>query len=555
MLSRSLIAAAGNAAEDVSWDLAYAYFSDTQPGLFELASTTTGWNSTGIPVSQTTTPEGVFVSPDGMTLYVCGQNGSNQSCVFQYSLSPTWQVNTLSYVQLLNVGSSFTVHDLFFKPDGTKMYLINSVANRIYEYPLSTAWDVTTAGSFSSSPAYVNNSIRLLEGLYFSPDGTKMYTCGMNGGSGSDAQIDEYTLSTAWDVTTAGGWQRVLTASITSVNGQEILPMSLSFSSDGTSMFLIGRTNTKIYQFSLSTAWDVTTAGSDIYRYSINIYQTVPTGLFINPKGGNMLVCGLTNSDLDQFGMGGYSVNSEDFQPCDIYFKPDGTAMFVLGDQGNDISQYSLSSAWDLTTASFQKTATVPDSSPDGFYFSLDGTKLFVIGSSGDRITGYSLSTPWDIGLRGGLGFRDVRSYDGVPTAVEFKPDGTRMYFTGLVTDSIYQYDLATPWDVPFASSGTPTAFSVAANTTDVAAIRFKPDGTKMYLINDPTSSSSESVDEYTLSTAWDVTTATFTQRFTGLGLNSRLARGIYFKDDGLTFYVISQNGGGRILTYSIGEQ
>ena len=35
-------------------------------------------------------------------------------------------------------------------------------------------------------------------------------------------------------------------------------------------------------------------------------------------------------------------------------------------------------------------------------------------------------------------------------TGVEFKPDGTRMYVTGLTNsgNKVAQYDLSTPWDI-----------------------------------------------------------------------------------------------------------
>ena len=129
------------------------------------------------------------------------------------------------------------------------------------------------------------------------------------------------------------------------------------------------------------------------------------------------------------------------------------------------------------------------------------------------------------------------------------------MYFTGGITDSIYQFDLATPWDVTFSSSGTPTAFSIAADTPSPLGIRFKPDdGTKMYLLNDSVSGALQELNEYTLSTGWDVTTATFTRSFTGVGLNARFPKGVYFQDDGRTFYIIASYIN-RIFTYSIGEQ
>ena len=63
---------------------------------------------------------------------------------------------------------------------------------------------------------------------------------------------------------------------------------------------------------------------------------------------------------------------------------------------------------------------------------------------------------------------------------VEFKPDGTKMYVTGSTGDDVNEYDLSTPWDVSTASYNQ--NFSVAAQETTPTAVRFKPDGTKMYV-------------------------------------------------------------------------
>ena len=61
----------------------------------------------------------------------------------------------------------------------------------------------------------------------------------------------------------------------------------------------------------------------------------------------------------------------------------------------------------------------------------------------------------------------------------------------------------------------------------------FKSDGTKMFLLGYVSSDATHEVLEYTLSTAWDVTTASFTSRLNvGLGAN-----GLFFKPDGLKVY------------------
>ena len=62
-----------------------------------------------------------------------------------------------------------------------------------------------------------------------------------------------------------------------------------------------------------------------------------------------------------------------------MFFKPDGTKMYVGGYAGDDMNEYTLSTAWDISTASFVQngTAKIPANQPRGSYFSEDGTIMF----------------------------------------------------------------------------------------------------------------------------------------------------------------------------------
>ena len=80
----------------------------------------------------------------------------------------------------------------------------------------------------------------------------------------------------------------------------------------------------------------------------------------------------------------------------DVTFNNDGTKMFVLGDHGNDINEYSLSTAYDVSSASYVQVFSVidEDNLPTGMIFNNDGTKMFVVGNQGNDINEYSLDNP-----------------------------------------------------------------------------------------------------------------------------------------------------------------
>jgi sugar lactone lactonase YvrE len=546
-LSKALTAAAGNAGGSTAWDLAYAYYDPPAGLAFNI--TTSNSLFLNFPfATQNTVPEGLFVSPDGTRMYMAGSSGNDS--IYQYSLSTPFNITTASFVQsfVVHDGTPFLLTDVFFKPDGTKMYVLSSWYSGVLEYSLSTAWDISTAGSASSPPTYVNGAVRQTEGMYIKPDGTKLYICGQSGGGGTDRQVDEYTLTTPWDVTTRTSWQRVIIPTLT--NPQEIILMSVSFSSDGTRMFILGQTNDAIIEFPLSTAWDVSTTGSETARFSVSSQQTLPTGLFIFPNGGGYVICGETNDDADQYVMGGFIVSDQDTTPTDLFFKPDGTQMYMLGDTANDVTEYSLSTAWDTSTATFtRRSGTMADNAPQGISFKPDGTRMYIVGSTNDRVYEYSLSTAWNISTLTLIRNFLVSGQETTPSGLYFKPDdGTKMYIVGYTSDAVHEYSLSTGWDISTASFVQ--SFSVLSQGTGPSDLYFKPDdGTKMYIADWAT----DAIDEYSLSTGWDISTASFVQSF-NIRPQSTFMRGLFMKDDGETFYV-TDSSYDKIFTYSIGEQ
>jgi len=200
------------------------------------------------------------------------------------------------------------------------------------------------------------------------------------------------------------------------VSGQETSPAVVFFKPDGTKMYVAGGANATIYQYSLSTPWDISTASYD---------------------GKNFVLTG------------------EDLYPTGIFFKSDGTKMYMVGRYHDSVYQYSLSTPWDISTASYDNISfdvSGQETMPRSITFKPDGTKMWVGGSDSDRIYQYSLSTSWDISTASydNISF-DVSSQDIEPMDTFFKPNGTKMYVMGQSSKRVYQYSLFIP---------TPTAYA-----------------------------------------------------------------------------------------------
>ena len=77
-----------------------------------------------------------------------------------------------------------------------------------------------------------------------------------------------------------------------------------------------------------------------------------------------------------------FSVNSEETTPNGLSFNNDGTKMFIVGHQGDDVNEYTLSTGFDLSTATFVDSFSVSSEDDDARHaqFNQNGTNMFVFG-------------------------------------------------------------------------------------------------------------------------------------------------------------------------------
>jgi sugar lactone lactonase YvrE len=494
--------------------------------------------------TQETNPNDVFFKPDGTKFYVIG---TGNDTVYQYSCATAWDISTASYdsKSFSIAGQENVPTGLFFKPDGTKFYIVGNTADTVFQYSCSTAWDVST-GSYDSKICRV-----LFEGtptgLCFKDDGTKLYVVGT-----TNNRVYEFALSTAWEVdtnnTAGGGFY---------IGGQEASNQEIQFKDDGTKFYIIGTTNRTVYQYSCSTAWDVSTASYDSKSFSVITQENVPAGLFFKSDGTKFYVVGNTNRAVYQYSCSiawdvstasydskSFGVGTQDTSPQGIIFKSDGTKFYVLGNTSDTIYQYSCSTAWDVSTASYDSksfSVATQEISPWGFTFKPDGTKFYIVGNTNDTVYQYSCSTPWDVSTA----LYDSKSLTVVtqesnPTGLFFKSDGARLYITGQTIDSVWQYDLPLAWDIVNAGF-TAKNMNAALQDTGPHEIVFKPDGTRFYIVG----VTNDAVFQYDCSNPWDVTTAFFNKTASGafararIGFQENEPRGLFFKDDGTKFYIV----------------
>ena len=274
----------------------------------------------------------------------------------------------------------------------------NSVSQAISEFKLAFGFNLSFA-SYDNLSFSVSSQDGSTSSLAFNSDGTKMFAIGY-----STDTVYEFDLTTGFDLTSGNVAYNNISFSVSS---QSFIPRGFTFSSDGTKMFVLDQTSTRVYQYGLTTGFDLSTASYDSKNFS---------------------------------------VSSQDSSPRDLKFNSDGTKMFVVGSGSDSIYQFSLTTGFDLTSGNVtydnvSLDVSSEDSNPEDLAFSADGTKMFVLGNS--TIYQYTLTTGFDLSSASYDSINlDISSQETGAGGLEFNPDGTKMFHTGYGSDKIHQYSI-----------------------------------------------------------------------------------------------------------------
>ena len=214
---------------------------------------------------------------DGTSFYAVGPTND---AVHQYDASTGWDVSTCGTTQgNLSTASEMTSpQGMDFSKDGTKLYVINNTGN-VYQYS-GTAWDI---GSFSYDSKTFNplEASGSVEGVQVSFDGTKLWILV----AATLDTIYQYTMSTAWDVSTASYDSKSF-----GVVSQDTLMNDFAMFTDGTGFITVGNSTDEVYQYSMSTANDISTASYDSVSFDISSEEGVPRALALgNGSSGTAL--------------------------------------------------------------------------------------------------------------------------------------------------------------------------------------------------------------------------------------------------------------------------
>lgn len=321
--------------------------------------------STSLSGNTKTNPTGLVISSDGHKLMAVYRGGD---AINQFGMSTPFDVSTATYDSIsFAIGTEDTSpEDIALDPSGTMVFILGGTGNLVHQYSLTNSHDLSTI-SYDSVTLDVSNETTTGRGMAVSQDGLKLYV-----GSPTDKAVYQYVLTSAWDLSTASYDSKSL-----DVTSDGVLPYGLAISSDGLLVQMCDLSDHTIYQFDLSVAYDISTG---VHNSVIHDYVSGGSaGLAYDENNNNLYTAQDTTNVVEQL-----ALTSEEFAKKDciqgildlVGALPSTSLSDIVDDTtpqlGGDLdcngAQIQWSQGADVASATALPVLT------DGNYFDITGT-------------------------------------------------------------------------------------------------------------------------------------------------------------------------------------
>lgn len=359
---------------------------------------------------------------------------------------------------------------------------------RYFHYYLNTSANT----SFTMSPVITNPQIES-DGIIISPEETINYVYYSTGIAGADGRITQKKLTTPFDLNTSVNIKERKHAigykpGTAYVNDGNNSIQKIRWSKDGTQFYILDSYTYKIYSYIASTPFMLSSIGTSDnstlepisssikpnggFDKQLDLSSVMPTNPAelsnINQRGGAVCVSGINYFDFDK----------------------DGTKLIV--NNHKDVYEFSLSTAYDISTASHTNTYTNLDPYIENgsavMIEDSDETNLYV--STSNKITQFSMDSFSDINdvvLRFDSDGINTSGLETSPTALMMNDSGTVVLFGGTDNNNIHKVTLSIPYKITsgIADSASAVTFNTPLEIDNLLGLTTNADFTKMFATSD----------------------------------------------------------------------
>jgi len=230
--------------------------------------------------------------------------------LYTTSLSTPYDPTTGSYSisnpsHQLGIGAlgASTIYGFRFNDDGTKAFfthqtILTPSRGQVTEYSLSTPYDISTLSStgttaYDTEGDFAATDLLNINSIAFNADGTKMFL--QSGDSIAGLGIFEYDLSSAYTLSTASYSRGFLYTSVLPANLQ---PFNILFNNAGTKLYVTDFRYDSIYEFDLSTGFDLSTISYNNVSLNFAATDTIPRQMMLSQDETQMYIMGAQNDNI-----------------------------------------------------------------------------------------------------------------------------------------------------------------------------------------------------------------------------------------------------------------
>jgi len=241
----------------------------------------------------------VCFSTDGLHMYSISYNTSwSYWGIHHYILSAAWDITTATLNESHELDQwdhepmYFFASDysgIYLKPDGTRIYIVGNLAgygSYVWRIDLDTPYYITAATPHISRDLFATKA---QYSCWFNPTGTRLFTA-----DNLNDSIFQYNMSSPWDITTISSTP----SQSTDISAYTNACKGVAFSNDGLTMQVIDGQNHKILFWNLSSAFNLSGESKASLEIDISGIMTSPTGCFTKAKGNTYFVCDNSGTNL-----------------------------------------------------------------------------------------------------------------------------------------------------------------------------------------------------------------------------------------------------------------
>lgn len=273
---------------------------------------------------------------------------------------------------------------------------------------------------------------------------------------------------------------------------------------------------------------------------------------FAGPFGNSGLLGGGGGWDLSTLAYSGKNVyvGGTATNPIGITFSPDGTKVYFAGAGTATIFEYILSTPWDISTATSSLSGSTSSTGDSGSLFiTPNGLKMIISQSGGGGICYYNLSTAFNISTLSIGGCLSTGSNPGTVNSFSFDGTGLHLYMSDIGPD-VYQWTLTAAYDLTTATYASKVNGIFGSQLSTIHNLVMRPNGANVYV---GSGGSGLVYYEYNFTTPLDITTATYTGKsFDFNTLVGVTTTSIYIRYDGKFLYLVA-SGPSTIYQYRMG--